>query len=123
MVLVETAAPSLAQSHSAPSLPASLLAATSNPGPRELREQLLVHVRRADRLLRPEPPHPPPQQDSAVPLQLPLIAAGLVNRSRAELLHTEDDVDDSRSIDYDVPNRPDDLGTDANGIHPDRWPR
>ena len=29
----------------------------------------------------------------------------------------------TRDIDFNVPNRPDDLGTDANGIHPDRWPR
>ena len=29
----------------------------------------------------------------------------------------------TRDIDFNVPNRPDDLGTAANGIHPDRWPR
>ena len=58
-------------------------------------DQLLANLHRADRLLRPPPPPPLPCRPPDTSLQVPLLAAGIVSQSRAELLHTEDAHDDS----------------------------
>ena len=58
-------------------------------------DQLLANLHRADRVLRPPPPPPLPCRPQETLLQLPLLAAGIVSQSRVELLHTEDEHDDS----------------------------